>query len=243
MQRGGGLIFDIGAHSGEDTDFYLRKGFRVIAVEANPFLAERLAARFAAQVADGSLYIVDKAITKVEQGELSFFVNKAKDDWSSLDRTTASKGVMDVAEVRVETVRLKELFDQFGVPYYLKVDIEGGDLDIAESLLTLSSLPAYVSFEFHEDRMLAVLEAAGYRQYQIINQWLHGLQPDPGETREGKYYWPGSFSGYHSGLFGEDLPEYDWVDYSSAMAWRLANTLSSQRGLMRNSWYDLHARR
>lgn len=30
------LIYDIGLHQGQDTDFYLRKGFRVIAFEANP---------------------------------------------------------------------------------------------------------------------------------------------------------------------------------------------------------------
>jgi hypothetical protein len=28
------LIFDVGFHRGEDTDFYLKKGFRVVAVEA-----------------------------------------------------------------------------------------------------------------------------------------------------------------------------------------------------------------
>ena len=29
-------IFDLGFHEGGDTDFYLRKGFRVVAVEAYP---------------------------------------------------------------------------------------------------------------------------------------------------------------------------------------------------------------
>ncbi|RYG28164.1 MAG: FkbM family methyltransferase, partial [Chitinophagaceae bacterium] len=31
----GKLIIDLGAHKGEDSDFYLRKGFRVIAVDAS----------------------------------------------------------------------------------------------------------------------------------------------------------------------------------------------------------------
>ena len=30
------LIYDVGMHRGEDTQFYLRKGFRVVAFEANP---------------------------------------------------------------------------------------------------------------------------------------------------------------------------------------------------------------
>ena len=33
------LIFDVGLHTGQDTAFYLKKGFRVIAIEANPLLA------------------------------------------------------------------------------------------------------------------------------------------------------------------------------------------------------------
>ena len=32
------LIYDVGMHKGEDTEFYLRKGFRVIAIEADPDL-------------------------------------------------------------------------------------------------------------------------------------------------------------------------------------------------------------
>jgi hypothetical protein len=32
------LVFDIGCHRGEDSDFYLQKGFRIVAVEANPAL-------------------------------------------------------------------------------------------------------------------------------------------------------------------------------------------------------------
>ena len=34
------LIYDVGAHKGEDTEYYLRKGFRVIAIEAMPEFCE-----------------------------------------------------------------------------------------------------------------------------------------------------------------------------------------------------------
>lgn len=39
------LIFDAGAHRGDDTDFYLGKGFRVVAAEANPILVDHLRRR------------------------------------------------------------------------------------------------------------------------------------------------------------------------------------------------------
>ena len=34
------LIYDVGMNKGEETDFYLKKGFRVIGFEANPNLTE-----------------------------------------------------------------------------------------------------------------------------------------------------------------------------------------------------------
>ena len=36
------LIFDIGMHKGEDAEFYLRKGFRVVAFEADADLVQAL---------------------------------------------------------------------------------------------------------------------------------------------------------------------------------------------------------
>jgi len=36
------LIFDVGMHKGEDTDFYIKKGFDVIGFEANPELIKYL---------------------------------------------------------------------------------------------------------------------------------------------------------------------------------------------------------
>ena len=37
------LIYDIGMNHGEDTAYYLSKGFRVIAIEANPGLTDECA--------------------------------------------------------------------------------------------------------------------------------------------------------------------------------------------------------
>ena len=35
------LIYDVGMHNGSDTAYYLHKGFRVLAIEANPVLAKQ----------------------------------------------------------------------------------------------------------------------------------------------------------------------------------------------------------
>ncbi len=236
------LIFDIGAHTGEDTDFYLGKGFRVVAVEANPILAAHLTHRFAAAIADGRLAVLQKAVLRRAEGSISLYVNEGHDDWSSTQREVASKGSMSVTEVTVPSTDLTELCTTFGIPYYLKVDIEMGDAAVAESLTDLPSLPAFCSFEFHEDEMLHLLCEAGYGEFQIVNQWLNGLTQPVCPPREGLDYRPPGFTGMHSGLFGRELPEDDWVDEAGARLWRNSNNVVQQYGLMRNSWFDLHAR-
>lgn len=35
------LIIDVGMHTGRDTEFYLKKGFNVVAIEANPELVKK----------------------------------------------------------------------------------------------------------------------------------------------------------------------------------------------------------
>ena len=56
------LVYDIGLHKGEDADFYLKKGFSVIAFEANPSLIEYCKARFQDAVREGRLHIIEGAI-------------------------------------------------------------------------------------------------------------------------------------------------------------------------------------
>ena len=79
-----GFIFDLGMNNGDDTDYYLRLGYDVVAVEANPALCERASKRFPQAVADGRLKIVNAAVWETS-GETNFFVNLQNDHWSSID--------------------------------------------------------------------------------------------------------------------------------------------------------------
>ncbi len=55
----GDLVFDVGMHDCRDTDFYLKKGYRVVAVEANPQLALYGARLFTKEVDEGRLTILN----------------------------------------------------------------------------------------------------------------------------------------------------------------------------------------
>ena len=77
----------------------------------------------------------------------SFFVNLDNDHWSSLDVGWASRNETRYRQVSVSCLTLSSLIDEFGPPYYLKVDVEGVDQSVLEQLKDRSLLPLYVSVE------------------------------------------------------------------------------------------------
>jgi len=73
--------------------------------------------------------------------------------------------------VSIPTLCFRDLLDTYGVPHYLKVDIEGNDyLCIAD--LAGSPLPTYLSTEAQRtvDGGLGALVDAGYRRFKLIRQ-------------------------------------------------------------------------
>lgn len=66
-------------HLGKDTEFYLKKGFRVIGIEANPYLAEITGKNFENEIKSGDLVLINKAVAENE-GEISFYIDKRKED-------------------------------------------------------------------------------------------------------------------------------------------------------------------
>src|SRR5271156_4683019 len=53
------LIYDVGMNNGDDSAYYLRNCFDVVAIEAHPVLVEQARNRFAKEIDDGRLTILD----------------------------------------------------------------------------------------------------------------------------------------------------------------------------------------
>src|SRR5207249_2342062 len=117
------LIYDVGMHDGGDAAFYLSKGFRVVAVEANPALVERARLRFASELESRRLTILNVAIT-LEAGPVEFWVSEKNDGWSSLDRRAASRQDSRCHPIILEGKLFGDILAEYGVPYYAKIDIE-----------------------------------------------------------------------------------------------------------------------
>jgi len=208
-----GLIFDVGLHTGEDSEYYLKKGFRVVAVEALSKLCDIASQRLRSYVESGQLVIVNAAIAESD-GPITFYENQQNSLWGTtrpeIAQTFAYLGAVST-EIMVEGVTFSSLLRRFGIPYYLKIDIEGSDLLCLESLLQFKSRPKFVSIESNKTswsellREFELLTALGYSRFKLFNQRHAWRLPCPWPAREGTYI-DFRFAYGSTGLFGDETP-------------------------------------
>lgn len=217
------LIFDVGAHMGEDTALYLAKGFRVVAVEAHPGLARCIRDRFSHAIHTGQLMVIDAAIWH-EPGVVDFYENEKVSVWGTTSADWAARNEEMGAPSRlmkVPAIRFEQLLDDYGTPYYLKVDIEGADLLCLEALRRRSEKPRHVSFESTKvawcDLLseFDLLDELGYSHFKVVPQHEIQKQHAPRPAREGDYvpYRPIMGS---SGFFGDEAPG-PWLTRDEAL--------------------------
>ena len=235
------LIFDVGMHVGQDTDFYLKKGFSVVAVEANPILAAQAEKRFETALRDGRLTILNIGIGE-ERSQAEFHVNLELSEWSSFKPATASRG-MPTAPVTVEMNTIADLVHAFGTPYYLKIDIEGLDGAAVKGLCECPVKPRFVSFENGDLHLFDALVGFGYTRFKFINQADVPGFACPTPAREGgtiEYSFPYGASG----PFGDDTPGA-WLDADAMrpiLQQHAAERASGTYDAVKSGWFDLHAR-
>lgn len=226
-------------HNGNDSEFYLNKGFRVVAVEAMLWMARKVSEKFREELRSGRFTIVNRCLADSDDKTVSFFINQQDSGQSSADPDKASQSG-DVTEVQVQTVSIDSLFRRFGVPRYLKIDLEGSDEIVLDQIIAANVKPPYISSELNNIRVVAKLIAAGYHEFQIINQERNYTYRSPYPSREGEYC-DCKFGAHHSGLFGRDLDEDKWISPRRAMEIYLEIEKMLDIG-MYPGWFDIHAR-
>ncbi|MGI9308066.1 MAG: FkbM family methyltransferase [Gammaproteobacteria bacterium] len=214
------LVYDVGMHRGEDTQLYLAKGFRVIAFEANPDLVAACRERFAEYIADQRLTIVEGAIMNdTTEKTVTFYQNPVATIWGTTDKKWAERNErMGWAseKVTVDVVDFSNCITKYGMPYYLKIDIEGADMDCLATLGKFNCRPDFVSIESNKISMegiqgeLELLTGLGYDRFKAVQQGTVGQQkiydPPLEGTAPAKVIARDS-----SGLFGRELPG-NWAD-------------------------------
>ena len=122
------LIYDIGFHKGEDTLFYLLKGYNVVAVDADIELIEEGKSSFKEYIDNGRLILLNYAITNESDEDINFFISQ-NTLWNSTNGAVASRQGNKTLKKKVRSKRLDDLFREYGMPFYCKIDIEGNELN------------------------------------------------------------------------------------------------------------------
>jgi FkbM family methyltransferase len=234
------LIFDFGANDGRDTEFYLLKGYRVVGVEANPQLYLRLKEQFAAYIATGQLILLNVGVW-TERSILTFYLNLDNDHWSSFNPIYGCRYGTRFETVEIQCFTAQEILRRFGVPYYMKIDIEGADLHVLTELTAIPERPPYISVEEFGVASIDLLHELGYTRFKIVRQRDKSAMVPPDPAREGNYV-PRAFSGTDSGLFGRELGG-DWMGYGDARAWFLSQIRDPEGRYVgpHLEWHDVHA--
>lgn len=241
--RGGGrdgqltdarTIFDFGANNGDDIPYYLQKAERVVAVEANPVLADQIRRRFSDAIASGRLAVEGCALTVEASAEaVPFYVHKGNHVLSQFPAPPPNKAEQ-FDRISVPAVNVVELVRRHGAPHYIKIDIEHYDQAILRALFANGIRPPYISAESHSIEVFALLVAlGGYEAFKLVDgrsvprRYKNALvRTESGETRY-------DFPEHSAGPFGADV----------AGPWMTRDNFFRVLAFAGLGWRDIHASR
>lgn len=149
MIRPGMMCFDIGAHLGDRSVTFMKLGAEVVAVEPQPkffnYLNKKLGS--IAQV-----HLESTAVGKhVGEAELSISTRHptlstlANREWQSKMDEVASATIDFDQKITVPTTTLDALSEKYGRADFVKIDVEGFELEVMKGL---SYQPSWISIEF-----------------------------------------------------------------------------------------------
>jgi FkbM family methyltransferase len=229
------LIFDIGMSEGNDTAFYLAKGFQVVGVEPDAQIFAALTERFETEIATGALKIYNCAASDQAGQIVEFYHHNDHQGLSGLSKDRQEFAAGAYQSYPVLTIDWPTLVKRHGVPYYLKIDTEGHETAFLAGLAATADRPQYISVQCDQLAPAEALSCLGYAHFKLVDQNPpNGFAMQTPQREGNQIDWP---TWHHaSGPFGRDLPG-DWVDYPEFQRqWHNAQPARSR------TWFDCHAR-
>lgn len=144
------LIYDIGANIGTTSDIFKNISKKVVSFEPNPHLKEILENKFKNTnvIVDGRGISNHNGIQKFKIASYHT-ISTFSEDWINTSRF--SNGFTWSDGIDVTTVTLDSIIDEYGIPDYIKIDIEGYEYEAISSFTKL--IPnMVVGFEWAEEQ-------------------------------------------------------------------------------------------
>jgi FkbM family methyltransferase len=222
------LIYDVGMHDGEDSAYYLAKGFDVIGVDADAFYCDLCRRRFSNEIAAGKMRILNLGVG-AQDGVSKFFLN-AREPALSTFAAPQSGDEWESREIPVR--RLSSIIREYGEPHFVKIDVEHYDHVVLRDLMASGVRPGLLSAESHVIDVFCLLVSMKYTKFRLVDGATlhqrfghHGIKTLDGRTIQH------TFTSRSSGPFGEDLPD-QWIDKDRCVHELLRHGLG---------WIDIHA--
>lgn len=215
------LIYDVGMNIGQDTDYYLTRGYKVIGFEADPNNAAFCREKYVEEIKDGRLILVEGAISETfslngKPATVKFYQNEDHPLWGSTSEDFARRNeVMGTRNklIEVEAIDFGKCLEKYGIPFYLKADIVGDEVVCLRALRNFQNKPQYISIRSEKvdfkklKKEFKLFAELGYDRFKAVQQdvtdWHINYQSPTGEELD--YI----FQEGASGPFGEET-EGDW---------------------------------
>lgn len=179
----GELVFDVGANIGAKTAEFIANGARVVCFEPQPDCVKQLQQRFA----NNPNVVVEGAGLATQSGILELSICSAANTISTFSPEWKKGRFADYQwdrKVIVPVTTLDAAIARHGQPSYVKVDVEGFELDVLRGLthqLKLLSFEFTIEFLEKNRECTRHLESIGFRKFNaktgtldnyISEQWL-----------------------------------------------------------------------
>ena len=162
------LIFDIGANKGNFSKKYIEK-CRIVAAEPNPVLIKEIKNTFLNQD-----LIIEECAASNKNGEIDFYIclddqmSSCNKDWLTVLRYK-NAGIRE--KIKVKTITLDSLIEKHGIPYHIKIDVEGYEAEVLNGLnKKIKSIQfEYIKENFEDLTVPAILrlKEIGYSKFKI----------------------------------------------------------------------------